>query len=223
MKKILCVAVHPDDETLGAGGSLIRWKEEGNEIHWLVLTRIGEEIGFSQKRILKRKDEIDKVKRLYEFSSFKVLDFLTTKLDEYPVSMLVSQIQNYIEEIRPDTLLIPHRDDAHSDHRTAYNALKPFFKSFRYPYIKRVLAMEVISETGYSLLDSSESFVPNYFVNIDSFLDKKISIMRHYEGEILPHPFPRSEEGLSSLAKIRGAQSGYHYAEAFQVIKFVED
>ena len=40
MKKILCVAVHPDDETLGAGGSLLRWKQEGNEIYWLILTKM---------------------------------------------------------------------------------------------------------------------------------------------------------------------------------------
>jgi len=31
-QKILCIAPHPDDETLGCGGTLLRHKHEGDEI-----------------------------------------------------------------------------------------------------------------------------------------------------------------------------------------------
>lgn len=38
--KILVVSPHPDDETLGAGGSLLKWKNAGNEISWLNITDV---------------------------------------------------------------------------------------------------------------------------------------------------------------------------------------
>ena len=221
-RKILCIAVHPDDETLGAGGSLLKWKAEGHEIHWLIITRSNEDLGYSADKVKKRLEEISKVNNDFGFSSLNHLDFHTTKLDEYPMSSLVSKMSECIQKIQPDTLLIPHRNDAHSDHRVAYEALKPFQKSFRYPYVKRILAMEVISETGYASIDATELFMPNFFVDVTSTFSKKISIMNSYEGEMGNHPFPRSEIGLTSLARLRGAMIGAEYAEAFQVIKYIE-
>ena len=38
--KILVVAVHPDDETLGCGGTLLKHKDSGDEINWLICTKI---------------------------------------------------------------------------------------------------------------------------------------------------------------------------------------
>jgi len=38
--KILVVAPHPDDETLGCGGTLLRHKKNGDEIYWMIVTNI---------------------------------------------------------------------------------------------------------------------------------------------------------------------------------------
>lgn len=38
--KIMAISPHPDDETLGAGGSLLKLKALGNEIYWLNVTDI---------------------------------------------------------------------------------------------------------------------------------------------------------------------------------------
>lgn len=221
-KKIVCVAVHPDDETLGTGGSLLRWRDEGIEIHWLILTKIDKSLGYTSDMISKRNTEIENVQKKYGFKTVAKLDFLTTRLDQYPMSDLVGEIAKIIAAIKPDTLIIPHRFDAHSDHRVAYEALMPFMKSFRYPYIKTILAMETLSETGYSVSDVREAFVPNYFVDIEEDqIREKISIMKLYEGEIKNHPFPRSETGILSQAQLRGAYINSQYAEAFQVIKSI--
>ena len=50
---ILVIAPHPDDETLGCGGTLLRHTAEGDELHWLIMTTITEEAGFSGERIQK--------------------------------------------------------------------------------------------------------------------------------------------------------------------------
>lgn len=36
--RIAVVSPHPDDETLGAGGSIFKLKDEGNEIYWVNVT-----------------------------------------------------------------------------------------------------------------------------------------------------------------------------------------
>lgn len=221
-RKILCVAVHPDDETLAAGGSLLKWKKEGHEIHWLILTKIDEAGGFSAEKVLKRSKEIELVSNRYQFNSVTKLNFLTTTLDKYSISEMVSEISKVIVSLKVDTILIPHRFDAHSDHRKAYEALMPFMKSFRYPFIKNVLAMETLSETGYSASDAREAFFPNLYVDISNEMNEKIAIMKLYNGELLPHPFPRSEDSLLALGKLRGAFISTEYAEAFQIIKMTE-
>lgn len=37
---ILVVSPHPDDETLGAGGTILRLMQEGNAVSWLNITGI---------------------------------------------------------------------------------------------------------------------------------------------------------------------------------------
>jgi|TARA_Y100000294_G_scaffold57986_1_gene54797 LmbE family N-acetylglucosaminyl deacetylase len=54
MNRILVVGPHPDDETLGCGGTLLRHAAEGDEIHWLIMTTITREAGFSGERIQSR-------------------------------------------------------------------------------------------------------------------------------------------------------------------------
>ena len=49
--KILVIAPHPDDETLGCGGALLRHRKEGEEIHWLIMTTVNEDLGFSKEFI----------------------------------------------------------------------------------------------------------------------------------------------------------------------------
>ena len=60
MNKILVIAVHPDDETLGCGGTLLKHKANGDEIHWLIATDIKESEGYGISTIKKRNKEIKK-------------------------------------------------------------------------------------------------------------------------------------------------------------------
>ena len=98
MKKVLVVAIHPDDETLGCGGTLLKHKESGDEIHWLIATEMTVEHGFKESVVRKRKEEIQKVNRLYNFDSINRLGFPTTKIDNNDTSFLVNKIsKKYIE------------------------------------------------------------------------------------------------------------------------------
>jgi LmbE family N-acetylglucosaminyl deacetylase len=219
MKKVLVVAIHPDDETLGCGGTLLKHKESGDEIHWLIATEMTVEHGFKESVVRKRKEEIQKVNRLYNFDSINRLGFPTTKIDNNDTSYLVNKISKIFNQIKPDTVYLPFKSDVHSDHRCFFNAAFSCTKSFRYPFIKRVYMMETLSETEFAPSTKEDSFIPNIFIDISDYIDKKIDIMKVFESEIGDHPFPRSVRNIKALATFRGASSNCNYAESFMLLK----
>ena len=132
--KVLAIAVHPDDETLGCGGTLLKHKRNGDEIYWLICTTIKENHTYYKER----EKEIALVSKAYDFKSTYNLRFTTMQIDEYSVSELVSKISTVINEIQPNIIYLPFKGDVHSDHRKIFEASYSCTKSFRYPFIKKI-------------------------------------------------------------------------------------
>lgn len=215
--KILVVSPHPDDETLGAGGTILRLTAEGNEVFWLNITRMTE-AKFSKEMIERRKVQLEKIENFYGFSKVYHLNMPTTELDNADSSKAIDMIGAVIGEVRPETLILPDYNDVHSDHKRVFEWCYSCSKVFRYPYIKKILTMEIVSETDFSGLNA---FFPNYFVDITDYMEGKIQALRVYDTEMAAPPFPRSEENIRALATVRGAMAGVRYAEAFRLIKCI--
>lgn len=220
-QSVLCVAPHPDDETLGCGGTLLRHVAEGANVHWLIASTVPDTLGWSAERIARRDKEIQDVARRYAFSSVTRLKFPAARLETVPKSDFVAEIAACIASVKPEIIYVPYRNDAHSDHAAVFDAATACTKVFRYPFIRQVLSYEVISETDFGLRPDDPGFRPNSFVDISGYLDEKIDIMRIYESEIGQHPFPRSVEAIRASAILRGAQAGTAAAEAFLVLKSI--
>lgn len=219
MKRILVVAPHPDDETLGCGGTMLRASRSGAEIVWVVVTAITEEQGFSAARVETRKREIEAVAARYGVVETVQLGFPTARLDARPISDLVGALSEVVRRTAPTDLFLPHRRDAHTDHAVVFDAGVAVSKWFRYNSVERVLTYETPSETDFDLAPDSLGFRPNVFIDISETLEDKIEIAGIYESEILPHPFPRSIEGIRALAIVRGAAAGFSAAEAFMLLR----
>jgi len=222
MSKVIIISAHPDDETLGAGGTILKHKENGDEVHWLIVTDVFESEGFSNERVLSRKQEIEEVSRLYSFNKVCNLGYPTMKLNDTILFELVNKISHIFQELEPEIIYVMNRSDAHSDHRIVFDAVMSCTKSFRYPYVKKVLMYECLSETEFAPILPERVFQPNYFVDISNFIEKKIEIMKIFDSELGEHPFPRSIKNLEALATFRGATVGVLYAEAFQMIKYID-
>jgi len=214
-QKILVIAVHPDDETLGCGGTLLKHKANQDNIHWLICTQTDANKEFYKNR----KKEIEKVSELYGFDSVHNLELNSMQVDEYSMSELVLKISKVINEVMPSIIYLPFKSDVHSDHRKIFEAAYSCTKSFRYPFIKKIYMMEVLSETEFAPSIKEDSFVPNVFSDISDFINKKVAIVKQYESELAEHPFPRSIENIKALATLRGATSGVKYAESFMLLK----
>ena len=215
----LVIAVHPDDETLGCGCSLLRHRENCDKTHWLIVTKMSKERGFSEAQIAKREQQINRVAALYEFESVTKLEVDAGYVDALPTAELVKKIGSVINRVRPSIVYLPYLFDAHSDHRFVFQGAFAATKCFRHPFIRRILMMETQSETDFSVATNAQTFSPNYFVNISNHISKKIRIAEVYQEEFGDHPFPRSMKNIEALATIRGAMAGFEYAEAFQLLK----
>jgi LmbE family N-acetylglucosaminyl deacetylase len=209
MKKVIVISAHPDDETLGAGGTLLKHVNEGDQINWLIVTDVFEE-------------EIEIVSKMYGYKNVYKLGYPTMKLNDTVLFDLVNKISKIFQELKPEIIYVMNRSDAHSDHRIVFDSVMSCTKSFRYPYIKKILMYECLSETEFAPIIPERVFQPNYFVDITNFIEKKVEIMKMFVSELGEHPFPRSIKNIESLASYRGATIGVSHAEAFQMIKFID-
>jgi len=215
--KILIISPHPDDETLGCGGTILKHKDKGDEINWLIVTKMFEKHGWKKKEIFLRKKEIKNVSKQYKFKKVFELNLPASRLDEINISKIIKKFVDIIKLSRPNTIYLPFSSDVHTDHQITYKAAKSCLKWFRHPYIKNALMYETVSETNFNF-STKNFFNPNRFIDITNQFEKKIKIMQLYKSEIKNHPFPRSKESIKAISLLRGSQSGYKFAEAFQTI-----
>lgn len=218
MNKVIIITPHPDDETLGCGGTILKHISAGDEVYWLIVTKMAKKY-FPVERIQKRQKEIVQVAEEYGFEKTIQLSYNAAKLDEVPASDLVAGIGNVFKGVEPTIIYVPYRNDIHSDHKIVFDATMSCTKWFRYPSIEKVLVYETLSETDFIMNPDAIGFRPTVFVNISEYLEKKLKIMRLYESEMSPHPFPRSEEAIRALATLRGTVAGVMAAEAFMLVK----
>lgn len=218
MKKVLVIAPHPDDETLGCGGTLLKHRANGDQIYWLMVTNVDEKNGWTKERVESRQKEIEMVSQMYGFTKTFKLDFPTTKLDIIPISDIIGEILRVINEIKPEIIYLPNRSDVHTDHQIVFNAAYSCTKNFRFPFIEEILIYETISETEFGAALNENAFIPNVFNDISDYFERKMEIFNVYESEIMSSPLPRSINSIESFNRHRGSRIGKKYAEAFSLL-----
>lgn len=219
-KIVLFVSVHPDDESFGCGGTILKHKNKGDSINWLNLTARTKDHpgGFNEERYQKRVALTRRIADSYGFERFHNLELQTGLLDTYSLFELVNRIDSVISEVEPEIIYLPNRSDVHTDHRIGFTAVYSTTKSFRKPYIKQILMYETLSETEFAPAVPESMFTPNTYVDITDYMARKLEIVRMYDTELMPAPMPRSEYAIKSLAGYRESRIGVRYAEAFQSI-----
>ena len=220
--RILVVAPHPDDETLGCGGTLLKHRSEGDGLYWLIATK-AHEPQWTAEVLSQKEGEITQVTEAYGFKEVFRLGFPTIRLDAVPLSEIITGITGAVEQARPDVVYLNHSGDIHSDHRAVFeaamSALKPFYSQKH--GVRRILSYEILSSTDAMPPDPARSFIPNIFTNITEFIDSKLEIMSLYKSEVQPYPLPRAAESIRALARYRGSTIGVEYAESFRLIREV--
>ena len=205
MKKLI-IAPHIDDDILGCGGIMdkdtfvLYCGHDENHISNRPTTEI-------------RLDEARKVSKFLGHT-FKSLD---QKINSYKLQNLIPLFESTINEYQPDEIYIPH-PSYNQDHRIVYEAiltaLRPHDINF---FVKKVLVYEQphVFLWDYSH-DINSAIKPNFFVPIN--IERKIDAYKLMETQVRSF---RSPETLKSMAQLRGTQSNTQYAEAFQIIRWI--
>ena len=214
----LVIAPHPDDEILGAGGTIARLSSEG----WAVdVVMVCEDLPPVYPRgIAERVREEARAAHTHlgvRYSRF--LGLPSVEVSRGSVAELTGRIREAVTESHPDLVLIPF-PDRHVDHRAVFDAAmvatRPIGAGAE---ITTVAMYETVSETFWNAPGAEPTFTPVWHVDVTDHMITKLEAMQYYASQLQPKPGPRSLHALRSLAGFRGSQVGMAFAEAFQVVR----
>lgn len=218
--KVMAISAHPDDETLGCGGTLLRHRDRGDELYWIVTTQTHEPL-WSRQSFEQRGAEIETVAERYHMREVFRLGFPTIQLEGVPLARLMDSMREVIYRVRPEVIYLVHDGDVHSDHHCVFAAAMGVLKTFymRRLGVRRILCFETLSSTEAAPVQMHRSFLPQVYHDISPYLEEKLEIMQLFASETQPDPYPRGPSAIRALARYRGASIGVEYAEAFMMIR----
>lgn len=220
--KILVVAAHPDDEILGAGGTMLKHIKNGDEVSILILGD-GETSKDTNIDVEKRESQAKEVAQCLGVKNIFTEKLPDNQFDSIPLLEIAKKLEKVIKIVKPDTIYTHHAYDLNIDHRLTFQAVMTVCRPQPDFCVKKILTFEILSSTEWQIKDQNNMFCPTEYVNISDFIDKKTEVLKIYKDELKKYPHPRSIEGIRILAQYRGMEVGFKYAEAFQLIRHLHN
>lgn len=194
--RILVVAPHADDESIGCGGFLSKY---GEQCDLLLLTdgRNGhttEEYSDSQKLIEIRREEFLNVAKIANVSNVIFLNIEDGKLIANKPRVYAFNIIEY------DYIFVPNRFESHPDHSVVLSLIKHMKK--RQHAKAKIFEYEVWTPLRY----------PTWYLDISDEVDKKKIMIQQHCSQLVDIGY--DEKGVA-LSCYRGMFINTKYAEAF--------
>ena len=222
--RVLVIAPHADDETLGMGGTIARLVHEGHEVHVALMTGAGE----SGAHPFIPKESFDVVRKEFDAAldvlgvkNKIVCDLPAVLVEQEPVYKINDVTKGLVDRVQPERLYLPFAYDLHRDHRELFYS----FSVHARPYlsmgqsIREVYCYETPSETHLSAPYLEPAFTPNVYVNVSEFMPAKLDALNCYASQAQEPPLPRSRIAIEALARLRGSHIGVDAAEAFVLVR----
>jgi LmbE family N-acetylglucosaminyl deacetylase len=212
-ESVLVIGAHPDDELLGAGGTLRRLIEEGYNVI-SVITALG------------RKEEVHHMQQFSKHANKVIginevifLEHANLELELIPLHQLTKEIEQLIDKYNPSKIFTHHYGDVNIDHLITFQAVLTATRPLPDRKPIELITFETVSSSEWNVSTMDRTFKPNYFVNVTDQMDTKIEALKHYDVEMRDFPHPRSYEGVRHLGNVRGMTIGVPYAEAFEIVR----
>ena len=202
---ILVIAAHADDEVLGCGGTIAKYKDQGATKNVALLAD-----GVSSRYEGKKNANDDlKVRNLAAKDANKILgvdkvlfgEFPDNRMDSIDLLDVVKHVEDLIDNLKPDVILTHHSNDLNIDHRIVNQAVCTACRPQNNCSVKSILFFEVPSSTEWQI-NTLNAFNPNFFEDITNYMSNKISALEAYSMEMRKWPHPRSIEGGDSSCKM---------------------
>jgi len=202
--RILVLAPHTDDGELGTGASISKWCRNANDVHY---------VGFSACETIQPVEPFDILRGECARATselgipdgnLRVLDFEVRHFERDRQRVLDVMVA-LNAELSPDLVLVPSSDDTHQDHFVVADEARRAFKR------TRIL--------GYEVPWNNFRFETTAFVPVEEVdLMAKVRALKEFRSQ-MGRGYMHQDYLLAQL-RFRGVQSGVHYAEAFQVLRW---
>jgi LmbE family N-acetylglucosaminyl deacetylase len=227
MNKVLIVAAHPDDDILGCGGFISKYRS--TMTFKVMFIAEGTTCRFSAEescsdvaldQISTRNESALRALAKFGLHDVNFLGHPCGRLDQVPILDLNKAIEREIASFRPSTILTHYEHDTNNDHRIVYRSVSMATRPGASHLVPNLLCFETLSSTEWNF---TEAFAPTHFESLDcTDIDAKWASLACYESEIREFPHPRSKLGVEILARYRGMQSGVAFAEAYKAVRIVK-
>lgn len=185
--KILVVAPHQDDESIGCGGLLTLY---GNQCDVVVITD-----GDNRKVVSNiadiREKEFENAVSLVGVQKYKCLRIPERQIKQYKSKIAEIDFDKY------NHVFVPNRFDEHKDHVDVYKVVKSLIK-------KKIKLYE------YEVWTPLRK--PNIYLNISEVYESKIQMIKIHQSQIRELDYVGMIMGLNAY---RGRSHGYPYAECY--------
>lgn len=217
---ILVIGAHPDDEVLGCGGTMARHAANGDNVYVAVLAW-GVASRYTPDMIEKQRERALEASRILGVKEtvFFGIGGSEKRFDEFPFLDIIKPLEECISRFHPDVIFTHHRGDSNTDHQVTFKATVSAARTLGNFVVKKFLCYETLSSTDQAPPFVEYAFMPNVFVNIEPYLEKKIDAMKCYVTELHSYPHPRSLESIRFQSKIWGHKSACQAAEAFMLVR----
>ncbi|WP_169813159.1 PIG-L deacetylase family protein [Nocardia jejuensis] len=227
---LLVLALHPDDEAIGCGGLISRVLGAGGRVFvlWVTIADIADFSEAGGSSAAQRREEMRRAHAFWPLTGSHLAlpgqDY-NLRLDTVPRAELIGLIERgehplSLAALAPTVVAIPDPSSYNQDHAAlgtaAITALRPGPDTYRH----QPSLVPGYEEVGDCWNGGRPGPAPQMFVELSEHdLDRKIGGLAAHASQCRPHPHTRSEHALRALAAVRGAQSGYAFAEAFHCLR----
>ena len=224
--RFLVVAAHPDDEVLSIGGILARARDANIEV---AVQFLGEGISARFDPEDFGNDDYERAMKTRMDGAKAALDLLgidkvrfenqyCCRFDRFDILDLVKMVELQIADFNPTHIFTHNPVEVNIDHRITYRVVETATRPKPGLALREVYSFEIPCSGSWTFDDS---FKPNFYVDVKEVWDQKIAAWNCYEGEERVFPFPRSVEGLETMAQYRGMQAGLECAEGLRLLRGV--
>jgi N-acetylglucosamine malate deacetylase 1 len=219
-ERILVVAAHPDDETLGAGGTIPRHVARGDDV---MVCLLSDGVGARHDQSDLQRRCAEKACGVLGVRDVVFCDLPDQGLDAVPLLDVIRPIEECIKDFGPQIVYTHYLEDVNQDHRAAFRATMVATRPIGGSRIRQLLCFETPSSTEWAPPFPGCVFAPNVFVDVSETLQLKLEALSMYEhtfvSEIRPYPHPRSYEGVELYARRHGVTVGLPAAEPFMLVR----
>ena len=176
-KRVIVVSHHPDDETLGVGGTIAKYSAQSAEVFVLMVS--------GHLPPLYRREDYDKTVseahvafELLGVAKSEFLEIPATMIGDQPLHKLNGRISKIFNDFNPHIVFCPY-PDRHVDHRLVFDSVMVATRPVGVGRnIEIVAAYETLSETHWNAPHIEPNFTPNWVVDITEQIEKKMEAVK---------------------------------------------